>query len=47
LAEQVRKNKIGYVVMGESRENRGSGVNMIARLEERIGDRVKLLVVPA
>jgi K+-sensing histidine kinase KdpD len=46
LTEQVRKNRVDIIVMGESREG-GAPSNMVAKLEEGLASDARLLVVPA
>jgi K+-sensing histidine kinase KdpD len=46
LVEQVRKNRVDLVVLGESREG-PSASNMVSKLEEHLAEGTRLLVIPA
>jgi K+-sensing histidine kinase KdpD len=46
LVNHVRKNKINYVIMGESREV-GERSNVISLLEERLAGLASLVIIPA
>jgi K+-sensing histidine kinase KdpD len=46
LVEQVRKNRVDIVVLGESREGFAPS-NMVAKLEKHLADGARLLVIPS
>jgi K+-sensing histidine kinase KdpD len=46
ITEQARKNRVGLVVLGESREG-GAPSNMVEKLKEQLAGNASLLVIPA
>lgn len=47
LVEQVKKNEITQIIMGEPGKESGQSDTIISRLADRVSDQAEIIVVPA